>query len=261
MKADKKSVWGVVAAMVVGAVLTVVFSRLVPGGNAAAQRALIPTAEVEARLDRLVASEPMYIALSENFPTEWATMRREMAADIKSTMSVGELNARAHARSRAFVLQQAPATSSAPTAALVNLLAAETDFVAQLQRENTQYCADFGTRGLQPGIQLSPAARQKLGVAGGARILAIRQGLDSPQVRGPMTDEDSSALLDRMEANGTSEATFGAFDNSGGASPEAQCEGTVQLYRAMGQLPPEQSARVFSGIELEAARAATVPAP
>lgn len=261
MKADKKSVWGIVAAAVGGAVLTVVFNQLASGGIATAQRALTPTAEVEAQLERWAANDPMFSALAKNFPTEWATMRGEMGADMKSGKSEGELNARAHARSRAFMLERLSAAASAPTAALTSVITTDADLVSRLQRENIQYCADFGTRGLQPGIELSPATMQKVMISGGNRIIAIRQGLDSPQRRGRATDDDYAALLDRMLANGTSDATLGAFENTATASPEMLCEGTVQIYRAMTELPPEQGARIFSEVTLAPANAASGPTP
>lgn len=256
MKAEKKNIWYTVAAVVVGGVFFVGAKQLTSGGIATAQRALTPTAEVEAMLERFVANDPMYAALAENFPTEWATMRGELAADVKSDISMGELNARAHARSRAFMLERASATASAPTSALVRLLAAEADFISQLQRENVRYCADFGMRGLQPGTQLSPAMMQKLSLAGRARVIATRQGLDSPQRRDPSTDGDWALVGTTMEANGVPEATLEAIGNPAAASPEVQCEGTVQFYRALNELPPEQGAKLFGEITVEAAKTA-----
>ena len=50
MKTEKKSIWYTVAAVIVGGVAFVGAKQLTSGGIATAQRALTPTAEVEAQL-------------------------------------------------------------------------------------------------------------------------------------------------------------------------------------------------------------------
>lgn len=254
MTTQKRNIGYTVAAVLVGAVCFVGAKQLTSGAWASGQRALTPTSEVEAMLDRLMTDEPMYQALAENFPSEWATMRRAMAEDVKSNLSTREINARAHARSRQFMLEHAPQLAAAPVEVLVPVVAAEAAFVRQLQAENVQYCADFGMRGLQPGSRPSVAAMAKLNEAGAAKIVAIRAGIDRPTRRVAGSEQDWARVLEAMGRNGAGQGTIAALAGDPSvATPETQCEGTVHLYRAIAELPPEQSAQLFAEITVQAA--------
>lgn len=256
MEIERRRTWYTIAAVGVCAVCFVGAKQLTSGGIAAARRLLTPQANVEASLERAISNQAGFTAIAQNFPTEWATMREEMAADIRSQMPMEEVSARAYARSRAFMLRQAEATASAPTPALIQMLASEFDLISALQRENVEYCADFGIRGLKPGAKFSPVTTQKLEVIFRARVIATRQGLDRPQRRNPSEDQDWALVATNMRANGVPDSTLEALKNPASASPDILCEGSVQFYRALYELPPEQGAKLFGDITRDAAKTA-----
>lgn len=253
---ERRSIWYTIAAIGVCAVSFVGAKQLASDGIATARRALTPRANVEASLERAISNQAGFTALAQNFPTEWATMREEMAADIKSQMPIEGVSARAYARSRVFMSRQAEATASAPTPALIQMLASEFDFISELQRENVEYCADFGIRGLKPGSKLSLVMMQKLDFIFRDRVIATRQGLDHPQRRNPSEDEDWALVATNMRANGVPDSTLEALKNPASASPDILCEGSVQFYRALYELPPEQGAKLFGEITRDAAKTA-----
>ncbi len=243
-----------VATAVIGIVCFLGARELTSGGVAAAQRQLTPTSEVEAMLDRQAASDPMTSAIAEYFPNEWSEMRLAMAEDIKSSISSVEIERRAHARSRQFMVENAAATAASPTTPLLAAAKAETLLISQLQQENEQYCADFAVRGLQAGTRPSETAINLVGQAARARVIATRQGLDSPTRRAAPSDEDWGAVLDEMTRRGATEAMFNSLSDSSAASPQLQCSGGVIMYQAITSLPAEQGARVYAEVAKEAAK-------
>lgn len=252
---NKKGWLSTAAAVVVGALCFLGAKQLTSGGIASAQRALTPTAEVERRLDEMASGDPMLSAIADAFPAEWRAMRAEFANDIKSNLSRSEVERRAHARSRTFIISRASSTASAPSPALLNVVTAESLLISQLQMENEQACADFAMRGLQPGSRLSPAAVDLVGRAARARVLATREGLDVPTNREAASDDDWGAVLAAMEARGATPELLEAFSNPSAATAQQQCGGGVYLYQAVAGLPTEQAARVFAEMTREAAKA------
>lgn len=253
---NKKGWLSTVAAVVVGAICFAGAKQLTSGGISSAQRAMTPKAEVERMLNERASADPMLSAISGAFPDEWETMRSELADDIKSSISSSEVESRAHARSRAFMLSKAASTAAAPSASLVAVANAEASLISHLQRENQQACADFAVRGLQPGTDLTPAAITLIGQAARARVFATREGVDSPVNRGPASDDDWAAVLAAMEARGASAENLQAFSNPSAANTQQQCDGGVYLYQAVASLPQEQAAKVFAEMTLEAAKSA-----
>lgn len=209
---------------------------------------------VEQELDRLEAEDPMVMAIATNFPAEWPGLRALIVADAKSGMSVQEVTERAFVRSRAFMQERAPATAAASTPSLVSTVKGEAAFIAQLQQDNVQDCADFAMRGLKPTARLSATALARLAPAVQARVKATREGLDNPIERPSAREADWAAVMAGMQANGLSEAGVEAFQNPDSASLDDQCEGGVHLYRAVSELPPEQAARVYAEMTREAAQ-------
>lgn len=254
---NKKRWLSTAAAVVVGAICFVGAKQLTSGGVSSAQRASTPKAEVERMLDERASADPMLSAISEAFPEEWEAMRSELADDVKSSISSSEVESRAHFRSRAFMLSKATSTAAASAASLVAVAKAEAGLISHLQGENQQACADFAVRGLQPGTDLSPAALSLIGQAARARVLATREGVDSPVNRGPASDDDWAAVLGAMEARGASAENLQAFSNPSAATTRQQCDGGVYLYQALASLPQEQAAKVFAEITVEAAKSAT----
>lgn len=252
MKLRKNGPWVNLALVAVGLVAFLGAKTLVMGGISIAQNSLTPKADLEERLDRTVAGDPVMSALSESFPIEWQEMRSEMVADVRSSISALDVERRSHARTRAFMLGKTPEIAAAPSAALLEIARKDLALVSLLQEENEQHCADFGMRGLKPGSNLSPAAMQLAGQAARARVLAARQGTDSPQPRRPASDADWDNTFDVMQRNGTSDRVFAAFGGPTSTSAD-QCAAAVQLYRALSELPVDLAARVYASITLEAA--------
>lgn len=211
-------------------------------------------AEAEAVLSALLPSDPTMSALAEFFPAEWETIRRDMLADVISTMPVAELNARSHARMRAFINQRAGDIAQASTETLVTLLASDLAVLEALEAENVQYCADFGMRGIQPGSRLSGDVVRQLGRANRTRIRAAFEGGVRPARRNPATEKDWTALLDVIEAGGASDALIDSIVAGGeGATPALQCAGTMALYRGLSALPMELGAKLYGSIIIAAA--------
>lgn len=209
---------------------------------------------VEQQLDRLEAEDPMVMAIAANFPAEWPGLRAQIVSDAKSGMSVQEVTQRAFVRSRAFMQERAPATAAASTPSLVAAAKGESEFIAQLQKDNVQDCADFAMRGLKPTATLSASALARLSPAVQARVKATREGLDNPIERPAAGEADWAAVMAAMQANGLSAEGLESFQNPDAVPVDDQCEGGVHLYRAVSGLPPEQAARVYAEMTREAAQ-------
>ncbi len=246
------------AAVVVGAICFAGAKQLTSSGVSSAQRALTPKAEVERILNERGAADPLLSAIAEAFPEEWRTMRSELADDIKSSISSSEVERRAHARSRAFMISRASSTAAASSESLVAVAAAEAALISQLQKDNQQACADFAVRGLQPGSALSQAAIDQIGRSARARVFATREGIDTPASREPASEADWEAVFAAMEALGATNSTIQAFSNPSAANTRQQCDGGVYLYQAIASLPQEQAARVFAELTVEAAKSSAL---
>lgn len=196
------------------------------------------------QLDRLEAQDPMIMAIATNFPEEWPGLRAQIVADARSGMSVQRVTERAFVRSRAFMQERVPATAAASTPTLVQAVRSEAAFIAQLQKDNVDDCADFAMRGLKPTATLTPAALALLSPAVQARVKGTREGLDDPVQRPAAGEADWAAVMSGMQAEGLSDAGLAAFQSPDAAPVADQCEGGVYLYRAVAELPAEQAARV-----------------
>jgi len=143
--------------------------------------------------------------------------------------------------------------ASAPTPQLLALLAGQRDFIVELQKENTTYCADYGMRGLPMGAQLSPRAIAMLNDVAVVQFKAERAGIDHPTERASVTRADVEILRQAMASDGASNDLIALiFANPGlqTASVKDQCDGSVILYRGLADAPPEPGARMFSSILL-----------
>lgn len=243
MAVTRNQIIGVAIAVVVGI------------GAYASLKVMTGASSVERQLDRLEAEDPMVMAIAANFPDEWPGLRAQMVADAQSGLSVREVTERAFVRARAFMQTLAPATAAASSTTLVQAVKGEAAFITQLQKDNVQDCADFAMSGLKPTATLTPAGLALLSPAVQARMKATREGLDNPIARPAASDDDWQAVMTRMQANGLSQAGLAAFQAPAAAPVADQCEGGVQLYRAVSELPPEQAARVYAQMTRDAAQA------
>lgn len=227
--------------------------------SAGAQDTPARRAEAEALLDSMLVVDPTMTALSHYFPAEWAVMRRELVADIVSTMPISELEARAHGRTRSFMMLRAGDIAQAPTPALQQILRSEVSLIGILQAQSVQHCADFATRGLQPGAEFSGETIRQLGVINRMKIEAAFQGARRPAARTQASEQDWLALLDILQGSGASAELIETILAGGEGSPPALvCEGAVALYQGMAALPAEQGARVYASTTVEAADIASV---
>jgi len=141
--------------------------------------------------------------------------------------------------------------ASAPTPQLLALLGGQRDFIVELQKENPAYCAAFGMSGLPMGAHLSPRALSMINDLAVVQFRAERAGIDHPTERSAITPDDVQGLRQAMARGGASNDMITLiFANPGlqAASVKDQCDGSVVLYRGLGDLPPESGARVFSTI-------------
>lgn len=245
-----KALLAVAAAAVVAGGVYFGVAHFGPGQDSAdAPVRVVSNEAVEQIVDKLVADDPYWTAFEDAFPTDWATIRSQIASDLNARQSYDDIRQRVHLTARETMLRYAIFTAEAPTPTLLVQARAELAFVEQLQRENAQYCAEFALGGLPDDRVLSPQARKLADKAARAGITATRQGIDTPQQRPRSPREDWIVVHNARQRAGL------VGQDVASASASKTCAFYVHLSRGIASMPPEQSARLFATLMVSGANA------
>ena len=204
----------------------------------------------------------MMRTFAATFPDEWAQFRSEAIQAVQDrSNSDDEVAALTYAFTRRFMAERTDALVHAPDDNMQAMIEADSSLMAHLQATNVELCAIHAMTGIGPNDQLSPEIEALMSTSGARRLEAVRAGLDQPQQRADVAEDDILALRDAMEEAGVSDQAITTFLEGDPAtlSAQDQCDSTVGLYRALEALPDEQAARIYGLILEGSAEAAAAP--
>lgn len=272
-KAAARTTW-VRRAAGVGGVIAAIAALLIGQGvgkmagrsaRQSVERALTSTEDIERQLDELASdpvSGPLWIALRDNFPEDYAEVRESLAETIKNEPSAEAVSTAAFKAMRAFIVSKSSALPSAPDTELTRMTASHLALIKILQVEDRQACADFGESGLKQGTVLSAAAQTKATAVGVATIEAARAGTVRPMMRPlELSEADAVKFVTAIEkfASPKQSALILEPDSVSDATIEERCSSVVALYSALASLPEKTSASVTAALFREATNAQSAP--
>ena len=187
---------------------------------------------------------PVYAVLADSFPAEWKTFLSTAEDVLSKGGDLGEAGAIAGEQLDIAMQVHAPAILNAPTEPLLDNLAARTQLIRTLQKENIQFCADYG-RGLPlpNGSLLSDQAFADNWAATGAYYKALAAARQTPQRRLVLTaaaQQNFAATLDTtVEAlHITTPATS--------TEPQSICAHSRAYLEALGAIPRDDAATILA---------------
>ena len=200
-------------------------------------------AENERRLRRLIQRE---------FPEAHIAL---MAAEADAGAGAGERRAAAFAVVQDLILDNADHLAAAPAGRLRESVLAGRDLVIGLQIQDDALCAGYAMKGLDQASVLNEASWSLALVSAMADLDAIVAGKAEPTVWPRPTPFDAGLLADRLNDYGVADTAI--RDLATGrlqAAPVAeQCRISVALYRALAEMPPENTARISSRLVRDSA--------
>jgi hypothetical protein len=194
--------------------------------------------------------------LRTEFPDDYAAIRRQVAADLRSGLPPKEAGKRGFLTMRQVTIRALPQAAGAPDADLVAFARISREFVEHLQATDQKKCADYGMRGFSPDMEFSSATLKRVDELVMAQLCLSKVGGQSRLARPAIGDQDFPVLGRAMLASGADEALLVKMD-APGSTPSAaeECRFTVALYRAVDQMPDKESARWTGFLLQESAKA------
>jgi hypothetical protein len=233
---------GILGLSVLGAMVPDSAARPVSGQLSAAQE-----------FDRATEADQFSMVFRANFPEDWRVIREQAIEDLNSSMTMEEIQARAHSRVRDITKSKVNLTASAPTADLILLVRAERDFIRSLQSSNPEACVEYGNVGLSGDEILDRDAIAAVQKSASQLIITTKAGQDSPTEHGQPTDADYDALVSALLNAGMTRADVSTLSEGNGTGTTSEkCSRAVGLYNALAVIPAERSARIYSMILREA---------
>ncbi len=215
--------------------------------------------KASSRFARVNEADALTAAVDQTFRTHFKAEAAMLDAELRrvdgSQITGAEADAIRYRIMRQAMLDNVDHTAAAPRDHMLEMIRSQRDLIVALQLQDEKLCADFGLRGLGPETRLNTAAQSLADVAGLAQLRATAAGRADPTRWPPPTRLDGVLLVRRLEEQALGPALIGKMaGNLQDASIEDQCRGSVALYRALAELPPETGARLMSGIVRESAR-------
>ena len=205
----------------------------------------------EAQFEAAVQNEPnmgpMFQAMREYFPAEYAALKTEMATQHRAGASNETLSQLGFSRLAAFRQAHLRDIAQAPAAELAAFRKSQAALTDQLAKESQSMCARFSFATLSPTDRPSPAGQKALAEFGAVQFRAMAAGQKTPAKRATDAPQqrDAQALVAQMKAQGLTERQVGAFLNGGvGLSEAEKCQTGVALSKALAKLPAEQADRI-----------------
>ncbi|MBB5710157.1 hypothetical protein [Sphingomonas xinjiangensis] len=206
---------------------------------------------VEAEFEQAVQNDatvgPMFQAMQQYFPADYAALKTEMATQHRAGASNQMLTQLGFQRLAAFRSSHLRDLAQAPSTELAAFRKSQAALIDQLAQESQSMCARFTFATLSPTDQPSPAGQKALAEFGAVQFRAIAAGQKTPAKR--PTDapqqKDAQALVAQMKAQGLSEQQMSAFLRGGTGLTEAEkCKTGVTLSKALAKLPTDQADRI-----------------
>lgn len=208
---------------------------------------------VEAQFDTAVQNDPnmgpMFKAMRDYFPTDYAALKAEMVAQHRAGTPMASISAIGFARMAAFRKSHLGDLAQAPSSELQAFRQSQATLLAQLAKESKAMCARYTFAALLPTDRPSPAGQKALADFGAVQFRAIAAGMKNPVKRD--TDapkpKDAEALAAQMKAEGLSDRHLATFLGAAGAKPlneTEQCDTGLALTNALTKLPVDQADRI-----------------
>jgi hypothetical protein len=217
--------------------------RLFDGAPAPRLAQVANGAENERRLRQL---------LQRQFPEAHAAV---LAAEADAGSGAPERRAAAFAVVQELVLDNAEHLAAAPAGRLRESALAGRDLVIGLQIQDDALCASYAMKGLDGAASLNEASWSLALVSAIADLNAIVAGKAEPTDWSRPTPFDGGLLTRKLNDYGVADTAI--RDLATGrlqAAPAAeQCRVSVALYRALADMPPENTARISSQLVRDSA--------
>jgi hypothetical protein len=252
--------WLVVIAGLIGfAVISPIVRHVVSDGVGAVSGtdSTATPADARALFEKQWASEPLFVALQENFPDDYERIINAISAAVANReLSMTEVGVTSFAAMRDFSHSKLPAISHASPGHLKALINAEFHAVAFLAARDVGLCAKFAVKGLDSAKGLPDGFAAIASQSGKAMVEAARSGTDSPTTYAALSERDFANLEASMHADpdGKRWSELVLSGDIVKATETDQCSASVAFYRALATMPVEQSAPWVSFIMQEKAK-------
>ena len=209
--------------------------------------------KVIAELESAPELREMITAFRTHYPEDYRAYAQRLAAAINE----GGRPAAEQAAARYvddFLRSKLRYIANAPSRDLQRIAESVADFHEALGRSRVDTCADYfmGRGPANPRIpaEVRPYSLRLVVL----QFRAARHGEDGKAiVRGEPTDADNRAWLARATQIDPPAGALLSSGNLDGASPVAQCDAAIAMYRGVAALPVDQSAKVMANFLRQAA--------
>ena len=187
---------------------------------------------------------PVYTVIEESFPAEWKGFLATAEDVLSNGGGLGEAGAKAGEQLDIAMQVYAPAILNAPTEALWDNLTARTRLIRTLQKENAQFCADYG-RGLPlpNGSLLSDQAFADSWAAKGSYYKALAAGRRTPQARPVLTAAAQQNFADKLK---TTVEALHITTPATSTEPQSICAHSRAYLEALGEIPRDDAATILA---------------
>lgn len=198
----------------------------------------------DAAIDRLAGDPSLgnaFRVFQREFPTDYAAFKEQAKANVAADSTPGAGYMRMMAFMRQWVDSKRPLILRADGEALAALIVEQNRMLKHLRTTDIQECATFGMLGRMASPDMKDVRLRRLAADGMERtLIAIksgeRAGGSPPEA---MTEADHRAFLAVLDRH-VFDASKLALLTSGGlasAKPETQCNLTIAMTDAIGDLP------------------------
>lgn len=198
--------------------------------------------------DRTAA--PLYRALKEGYPQEFATLRAVLSQKLQAGAKPGEIAGEMRLWLRGFTRRHLADLAQAPHGDLVLYRQLEIDLAEALERENIAACAHFAMASLDQNDRLTRATQIQLVDFAAQQITVSAAGRDHPMHRkipAEIDRPDAVAMVQAVRKAGMTQQQFEVWTDTAKldrAPPAQQCAINRYMLRGIDSLPAAQADRI-----------------
>jgi hypothetical protein len=209
--------------------------------------------------DRTAA--PLYRALKDNYPQEFAALRVTLSQKLQAGGTPREVVREMRGWLGGFTRRHLAELAQAPHGDLVLYRQLEIDLAERLERENITACAHFGMASLGEGDKLSREAEIQLVDFAAQQITVSAAGRDHPMNRkfaaGQLDQADAVAMVQAVRKAGMTQHDFDVWTNTARldrAPATQQCAINRYMLRGIDSLPAAQADRITAWLAITKTR-------
>lgn len=198
--------------------------------------------------DRTAA--PLYRALKDNYPQEFAALRATLSQKLQAGGAPNDVVREMRVWLGGFTRRHLAELAQAPHGDLVLYRQLEIDLAEALERENIAACAHFAMTSLDPNDRLTRATQIQLVDFAAQQINVSAAGRDHPMHRkipAQIDRPDAVAMVQAVRKAGMTQQQFEVWTDTARldrAPPAQQCAINRYMLRGIDSLPAAQADRI-----------------